>query len=246
MLRRMSNPPPEFPVAFMVCTQLFSCALNGLICWIIYRYYRTATAGHNLKYRTFWPRLFGQWIDSFVFAPLSLALVILPILGLLPPVPHAMLHLAFALGWAFYMIEMHRRRGQTLGKMATKVKLVDYATEGPITTKQAYLREGIPLAVGAVANLYYVYLIAIGKLGDIRNHASAAEVFKDPIYLTATSLPLLWFVVEVITMLCNDKRRALHDYIAGTVIIRTNLIEMPPLPAGAPAIPKAAPLHPPA
>jgi len=28
-----------------------------------------------------------------------------------------------------------------------------------------------------------------------------------------------WFILEVITMLTNSKRRALHDWIAGTVVV---------------------------
>jgi hypothetical protein len=36
-------------------------------------------------------------------------------------------------------------------------------------------------------------------------------------------LPGWWFVAEVITMLTNEKRRALHDFIAGTIVVRTNL-----------------------
>lgn len=35
-----------------------------------------------------------------------------------------------------------------------------------------------------------------------------------------TALPSLWFVAEVLTMLTNEKRRALHDFIAGTVVIK--------------------------
>ena len=29
-----------------------------------------------------------------------------------------------------------------------------------------------------------------------------------------------WFVAEILTMLTNKKRRALHDFIAGTVVVR--------------------------
>jgi uncharacterized RDD family membrane protein YckC len=29
-----------------------------------------------------------------------------------------------------------------------------------------------------------------------------------------------WYLLEVITMLTNDKRRAVHDFIAGTVVVR--------------------------
>jgi hypothetical protein len=30
---------------------------------------------------------------------------------------------------------------------------------------------------------------------------------------------LVWLVLEFVTMLINEKRRALHDYIAGTVVV---------------------------
>jgi uncharacterized RDD family membrane protein YckC len=30
----------------------------------------------------------------------------------------------------------------------------------------------------------------------------------------------LWFLAEVVTMLTNEKRRALHDWIAGSVVVR--------------------------
>ena len=39
------------------------------------------------------------------------------------------------------------------------------------------------------------------------------------------ALPGLWYLAEVSTMLTNRKRRALHDYIAGTVVVRTNIDE---------------------
>ena len=33
---------------------------------------------------------------------------------------------------------------------------------------------------------------------------------------------LAWFLIEVITMLANNKRRALHDFIAGSVVVRVS------------------------
>ena len=30
-----------------------------------------------------------------------------------------------------------------------------------------------------------------------------------------------WFLLEVITIMLNSKRRALHDFIAGSVVVRT-------------------------
>jgi uncharacterized RDD family membrane protein YckC len=42
-----------------------------------------------------------------------------------------------------------------------------------------------------------------------------------------------WFLVEIITMLTNDKRRALHDFIAGTVVIRKSVAVTEPAAAAA-------------
>lgn len=42
------------------------------------------------------------------------------------------------------------------------------------------------------------------------------------VFRLSTTLPLLWYAVEVLTMLTNKKRRALHDFIGGTVVVRTN------------------------
>ena len=36
-----------------------------------------------------------------------------------------------------------------------------------------------------------------------------------------------WFLLEFITLLTNDKRRAFHDYIAGTVVVRETRASRP-------------------
>jgi uncharacterized RDD family membrane protein YckC len=33
-------------------------------------------------------------------------------------------------------------------------------------------------------------------------------------------LSIAWFLLEIVTMLTNEKRRALHDMIAGSVVIK--------------------------
>lgn len=34
---------------------------------------------------------------------------------------------------------------------------------------------------------------------------------------------LAWWVAECVTMLTNDKRRAVHGFFAGTVVVRTDI-----------------------
>jgi uncharacterized RDD family membrane protein YckC len=32
-----------------------------------------------------------------------------------------------------------------------------------------------------------------------------------------------WFAAEILTLITNKKRRAVHDFIAGTVVVRTSI-----------------------
>jgi len=41
-------------------------------------------------------------------------------------------------------------------------------------------------------------------------------------------IPAIWFLAEAISMLTNKKRRAIHDYIAGTVVVRISTAEVAP------------------
>ncbi len=40
------------------------------------------------------------------------------------------------------------------------------------------------------------------------------------ILIAIGSIHFIWFGVEIITMLTNEKRRALHDFIARSVVVK--------------------------
>ena len=100
-----------------------------------------------------------------------------------------------------YSILMHARYGQTIGKCVCKIKIIDHLTDTPINLNQAVLRDS-GLLIGLL------YAVAALKGEDIR---------PDELTLTGTAAMVagIWFVLEIITMLLNKKRRALHDLIAG-------------------------------
>lgn len=128
------------------------------------------------------------------------------------------------LAWLIYTVVMHGRYGQTIGKIVTKVRVVDFRTEGKISFRQAWLREGIPviLSLGMVG--YEVYAILTWSASPVAIDNDDGLAAGKSFWLLS-SIPGLWFLAEVLTMLTNDKRRALHDFIAGTVVIRTNAAE---------------------
>ena len=87
---------------------------------------------------------------------------------------------------------------------------------------------------------WQVFLILSGSLSP--GAVARGEALTDSKgFWLVTALPLWWFVAEVLTMLTNDKRRALHDFIAGTVVVRTNtedgVAQKGAAPNGGPAAP---------
>jgi uncharacterized RDD family membrane protein YckC len=108
--------------------------------------------------------------------------------------------------------------------MVTRVRVVDFRTEGKISFRQAWLREGIPMVLSLGVLGYEIFAVLTGRLSPSAIANGEALTVNGPLWLI-TAIPGLWFVAEVLTMLTNEKRRALHDFIAGTVVVRTNIEE---------------------
>jgi uncharacterized RDD family membrane protein YckC len=83
--------------------------------------------------------------------------------------------------------------------------------------------------------------LGLGALYDLVADilAGRADRFGTPISADLSTLATVdlilqlgWLFVELATMLTNSKRRALHDFIGGTVVVRTNLdVERVPKPS---------------
>jgi len=163
------------------------------------------------KYRTFWRRVGAMFLDGAVLAPFawldqliwnhtSQPLVLLPwgIFDLLiGPV---------------YEVGFVAACGQTLGKMACGVRIFDLDGKS-VSLKQAVLRHIVPILFVP----YFVFLQVQNILGGHLANRALGD------FSTLRNLFLVWigwFLLEAITMLTNKKRRAIHDFIASTVVIR--------------------------
>ncbi|NNF68029.1 MAG: RDD family protein [Gammaproteobacteria bacterium] len=114
----------------------------------------------------------------------------------------------------FYYVLMHAACGQTLGKMITGVKVVRNSDFSPIRLRHALLRDIVPLLaifLGLLSMPYFDF--GIGEGDDL---ASVLPV----VFIALVVVHFAWPFLELLTMLLNRRRRALHDYIAGTVVIR--------------------------
>jgi uncharacterized RDD family membrane protein YckC len=111
----------------------------------------------------------------------------------------------------FYSIFAHYRYGRTIGKWVARVKVLDVSETRNLSLKQAFLRDGVFLSLELIGLLYYgFWAIKTGEPGYLLHN-----------FIDFPISPFgLWTLLEIITMLANSKRRAVHDYIAGSVVVR--------------------------
>jgi len=78
------------------------------------------------------------------------------------------------------------------------------------------MRDIVPLTVSVVGVLVALPDVAHGKSPEAA--ASLADLSTGQLVMLWSTGA--WWILEVATMLFNSKRRALHDFIAGTVVTR--------------------------
>lgn len=185
---------------------LINLAIGILVAALVYNHYKSRIATANERYSTFWPRFWSPSIDSVILWPIVSLLPI--ILFDLFPTSFVAVNIAVTLFYYAYSIHFHGTYGGTVGKLKCGIRVVDAKTEQPIGLRQAFMRDAVPLVLALV-----LYIYAFQKSG--------AEGFSEsPFVAWVPALFGLWFLAEILTMLTNEKRRALHDFIAGTVVIR--------------------------
>ena len=136
---------------------------------------------------------------------------------LLPFVEVAMQYL-----WIAYFIFLHGLYGQSIGKMITGVKLIDKSEEKPITYWQATLREIAPISASIIFYRLRAYCWRNQRYS--RANANAARNFGR-VFDAGTGCRLESRVV------CHDvveqkAARTIHDFIAGTIVVRSKLSDL--------------------
>jgi uncharacterized RDD family membrane protein YckC len=123
--------------------------------------------------------------------------------------------------WA-YEVWMHGRYGATLGKKFFYLRVTDVSGK-PLTMKQALLRNSIHIgATVLVLGLYTAGILLGLPPEDIRDFPPRGPA--PPAYVWVKwiigSVVLAWFVADTAAAVINKRRRAIHDLLAGTVVIR--------------------------
>ena len=163
----------------------------------------------NNKYKTFVQRLFASFIDWLVFLPVYI------IEEIFSDKNNKWLFIGFSLfytiSWLLYCAIGHGKYGQTVGKKVMKIKVLGLDEKGLIGYQRAFLRESVWFFV-SIAGITWLIIQSQGV-------AYLSEIDGINYANMGMFISLAWLLIELVTMLSNPKRRAVHDFLAGSVVI---------------------------
>jgi uncharacterized RDD family membrane protein YckC len=181
-----------------------------------------STDAENFEYGGFWRRVGASVLDSLIEAPLVILLFVLFNYTRNAYLYYALPSVAFNL---FFNIWLVRRFGGTPGKRILNMRIA--MTDGsPVTVRAATLRF-LPMLVLALLSLTamiqttyslgpgFESLSYVGKLGEMGKLAPAWNNF-------VTGFMYIWWIASAITLAANRRKRTIHDFIAGTIVLRTD------------------------
>lgn len=168
------------------------------------------------KYQTIGSRFGALIIDGIIMIPIAISGIFLGSIVGFSPLTTFIGNVLIASFSALYTILLHGFYGQTLGKKVMKIKVVDIS-ERDINLGQAALRYApnlVPLFI----------LVGFGRPQFIAGNVGEIELYLGSILVTASQIfTPLWTIADIIVCLSSNKHRALHDFIAGTVVIKTDV-----------------------
>lgn len=179
-----------------------------------------------MKYAGFWVRLAAGLIDFIIFLPLMLLYFWTESHSrtgtLLMVIPYYLFYAGFCI---FFL----GKYGKTPGKMVMKI-VVTRKDGTTIGYREALLRHAVDAIFGVIAGIGMLiavfhtdYAVFSDQLTWMQRNKIIME--NTPTFATlAGSLSIAWCYSELIVLLFNKKKRAIHDFIAGTVVVHSQQV----------------------
>lgn len=177
-------------------------------------------------YAGFWRRLSSLLIDFLLMIPY------LWLDAYLSGANELVFYLSIVPGFLFHFwfyIYLVKVFGGTPGKLIVGIKILKL-NGSDVTWREAILRESVSISFGIFALMISLYALPMvdwdyyDKMGWMEKNKYLFGLTPkwDTIYTWSSNL---WIYSEFFVLLLNKKKRAIHDYIAGTVIIKSKYID---------------------
>jgi uncharacterized RDD family membrane protein YckC len=183
-------------------------------------------ANNKLRYAGFGPRLGALLLDFLIQLPL-LAITFLCIdkyrlFSLYSIIPDTLFGL-------FYSVYLVRRYGGTPGKLIAGISIRKPGGE-PVGYREAFLRYlpdfvfGLLISISFIISTLHISnaeYYALSFMDRSKRISQLSPFWNKPLGIVQE----IWTWGELIVLLTNRKRRALHDFIAGTVVVHIKTVE---------------------
>jgi uncharacterized RDD family membrane protein YckC len=129
-----------------------------------------------------------------------------------------------------YEVVFHFMWGQTIGKVVVGVR-VQLTSGQPLTKRATLLRFGpeilielaiLAASIYAYSHMPYDFFIS----ASIEDKANTLRAAWPPWFSSVDHLSTVWYLVGAVTLLANRRKRALHDYLAGTVVVKVQPFQL--------------------
>jgi uncharacterized RDD family membrane protein YckC len=170
-----------------------------------------------MKYAGFTKRFLALLLDGILIIPLMVLMILFSTKSLLL---FSFIQIISFCTTIFLNIYLVKQYGGSPGKLIVNIKIVKKdGTE--IGWKEAVLRNIIDLCFTISLNVILISLIISQKIpfGTISYTDYVQIVQKEGMYKFLNTIQSIWVWGELLVLLTNKKRRSIHDFIAGTVVI---------------------------
>jgi uncharacterized RDD family membrane protein YckC len=177
----------------------------------------------EMLYAGFWLRFFAGCIDfAVLLPPMAVSLYFEQKSRMF----HLYAFLPTLVVWLWFHVYLVERYGGTPGKLLLKIRIA-MADGSQVTLKAAALRYGAVFALSGLSS-WAIILAALSMTDEMYFSLSYMERNRKLVemapswYFMAIMAMETWLLIGFLTMMFNKKRRAVHDFMAGTVVIRLN------------------------
>lgn len=175
----------------------------------------------NNIYAGFWVRLGSVLLDAIIMLPLIFIILYVNGLSVNMYFYTIIPNLLFGI---WYNIYLPKKYGGTPGKLIAGIKIIKIDGK-PIGWKEAILRHSVLLALTIFSVITMIICLlkadetVFKSLDWLKRSEYLMSLAKTPfmIHVWASNI---WIYGEFIVLLTNKRKRAAHDFIAGTVIVR--------------------------
>lgn len=176
-------------------------------------------------YGGFGLRLASMLLDSVFCAPVVVFAFYIQSLGRDAYLLSILPMLAFNL---WYSVYLPARNGATPGKLVVGLTILKTTGE-PIGVKEAFMRYSVAFAI----SIFSVVVMTVALSGaDMNTYRNLGWIARAQYLMTIAPFLFtlhkwasnVWFYSELVVLLTNKQRRAIHDFIADTVIVKTKYL----------------------